>query len=133
VFAINRDVTTHAQAVLILKEYQRRRERGRNRSLAEWYTIDPAFQKGFRNLPGEPFNGNISSIVGGELIRAALRYGEEAYAVDVMQRLFALRRGAGVPRPRGDRNAARRLDGDRVARRPAVGLRHAARGALRSR
>jgi hypothetical protein len=94
---VNRGVTTHDQAVAILREYQRRRDEGR--AFAEWFSIDPPFPDGVfgdeRLVAGVYCNGGIMPLVGGELARAAFDHGFEAYGVDILRRYFELasRRG----------------------------------------
>jgi hypothetical protein len=89
---INRGVADHAQAVSILREYQRRREQ--RRAFAEWFSIDPPFPDGVfgdeRLVAGAYCNGGIMPLVGGELARAAFDHGFEAYGVDILCRYYAL-------------------------------------------
>ncbi|MBZ5496380.1 MAG: hypothetical protein LAP85_08255 [Acidobacteriia bacterium] len=89
---INRGAATHEQAVSILREYQRRRDE--RRAFAEWFSIDPPFPDGVfgdeRLVRGAYCNGGIMPLVGGELARAALGHGFEAYGVDILRRYFDL-------------------------------------------
>jgi hypothetical protein len=89
---INRGVASHAQAVSILREYQRRRDEGP--AFAEWFSIDPPFPDGVfgddRLVAGAYCNGGIMPLVGGELARAAFDHGFEAYGVDILRRYFDL-------------------------------------------
>jgi len=89
---INRGAADHAQAVSILREYQRRRNEGR--AFAEWFSIDPPFPDGVfgdeRLVRGAYCNGGIMPLVGGELARAAFDHGFEAYGVDILRRYFDL-------------------------------------------
>ncbi|MCG5052326.1 MAG: hypothetical protein KA712_05140 [Myxococcales bacterium] len=90
-FAITRGAATHAQAVAIVAEYQRRYERTKGQVLAEWSTMDPPFPKSFGPFgPGSKGNGAISPIVAGPLAQAALEHGAEAYGADVLRRVLAL-------------------------------------------
>jgi hypothetical protein len=89
---INRGVASHAQAVSLLREYQRRRAEGR--AFAEWFSIDPPFPDGIfgdeRLVRGAYCNGGIMPLVGGELARAAFEHGFEAYGADILRRYFEL-------------------------------------------
>jgi hypothetical protein len=89
---INRGVADHAQAASIIREYQRRGAEGR--TFAEWFSIDPPFPGGIfgdeRLVAGAYVNGGILPLVGGELARAALEHGFEAYGVDILKRYFAM-------------------------------------------
>jgi hypothetical protein len=90
--AINRGAADHAQAVAILEEYRRRRER--SGAFAEWFSIDPPFPDGIFGDPklvgGAYVNGGIMPLVGGELARAAFEHGFETYGVDILERYHAL-------------------------------------------
>jgi hypothetical protein len=90
--AINRGAADHAQAVSIIREYQRRGAEGR--AFAEWYSIDPAFPDGIfgddRLVRGAYVNGGIMPLVGGELARAAFEHGFEGYGADILARYHAL-------------------------------------------
>ena len=90
--AINRGAADHAQAVSIIREYQRRRAEGR--AFAEWFSIDPPFPDGIfgdeRLVRGAYVNGGIMPLVGGELARAAFEHGFEPYGVDILSRYHAL-------------------------------------------
>ncbi len=90
--AINRGAADHAQAVSILREYQRRGAEGR--AFAEWFSIDPPFPDGIfgddRLVRGAYVNGGIMPLVGGELARAAFEHGFEAYGADILARYYAL-------------------------------------------
>jgi hypothetical protein len=89
---INRGVTTHDQAVSILREYQRRGREGG--AFAEWFSIDPPFPDGIfgddRLVGGAYVNGGIMPLVGGELAHAALEHGFERYGVEILRRYAAL-------------------------------------------
>lgn len=90
--AINRGTTDHAQAVSILREYQRRR--AKTGSFAEWFSIEPPFPDGIfgdeRLVAGAYVNGGIMPLVGGELARAALDHGFEAYGADILRRYYQM-------------------------------------------
>jgi hypothetical protein len=90
--AINRGLADHAQAVSIIREYQRRGAEGR--AFAEWFSIDPPFPDGIfgdeRLVAGAYVNGGIMPLVGGELAHAAFEHGFESYGVDILRRYFAM-------------------------------------------
>jgi hypothetical protein len=89
---INRGLATHRMAVSILEEYRRRGASGA--SFAEWYSIDPPFPDGIfgeeKIVAGAYCNGGIMPLVGGELARAALEHGYEAYGVEQLRKYAAL-------------------------------------------
>jgi hypothetical protein len=80
---INRGLASHAMAVNILQEYQRRKQE--TGAFAEWFSIDPPFPAGIwgdpKIVPGMYCNGGIMPLVGGELARAAFEHGFERYGV----------------------------------------------------
>lgn len=90
--AINRGAADHAQAVSIIREYQRRGAEGR--AFAEWFSIDPPFPDGIfgdaRLVGGAYVNGGIMPLVGGELARAAFEHGFESYGADILARYHRL-------------------------------------------
>lgn len=89
--AIRRGIATHAQSVAIIREYLRRRERHRDDRMAEWFTIDPPFQKRFGFMePGEFVNGTITPALAGDLACAAFEHGFETYGVDILNRVSGL-------------------------------------------
>jgi hypothetical protein len=90
-YDLNRGLPDQAKCASIIAEYRARRELRKDRSFAEWFTIDPAFPAGFGGyLPGEYMNGGVTPIVAGELARGALTHGFEAYGVDIVERVGAL-------------------------------------------
>ncbi|MEI6167079.1 MAG: hypothetical protein WCS52_07780 [bacterium] len=96
-YTINRGLPTHAMAVKIIDEYQRRRQQERNNSFAEWWTMDPPYQLdqwpaegSGASIWGDYMNGSICPIIAGELSRAAFEHGREAYGVDILERVWAL-------------------------------------------
>lgn len=92
-YDMNRGVPSHEQCVSIIREYILRRERNKDRSFAEWYSIDPPFPNfafGHDFPPGVYVNGGIMPLVGGELARAAFEHGFEAYGVDILRRYSEL-------------------------------------------
>ncbi len=91
---INRGMATHAIAVSILKEYQKR---GRDvDTFAEWFSIDPPFPDGIwgdeKIVKGMYCNGGIMPLVGGEIARAAFEHGFESYAVEQLLKYEELTR-----------------------------------------
>ena len=98
-YTINRGLPTHAMAVKILKEYQRRRTANSKGSFAEWWTMDPSYtpeqwpgqQTNTAGCPvGEYMNGGICTIIAGEIAKAAFDHGEEAYGTDILDRVWQL-------------------------------------------
>lgn len=87
-YDINRGITTLAQARRILAEYQARRNT--TDAFAEWFTVDPPYQRFFQYKAGEYINGAIASLTAGELAKAAFLNGEEAYGWDILCRLAGL-------------------------------------------
>ena len=92
---INRGLATHPMALSIIDEYRRR---GRaNAYAADWVSVDPPFPAGIfgdpKLVPGSYCNGGLMPLVGGELSRAALEHGREAYGVAQLLRYEELTRG----------------------------------------
>jgi hypothetical protein len=86
--AINRGAALHEQAVSIIQEYLRRKEKAA--AFAEWFSIDPPFPDGIfgdeKLVGGAYINGGIMPLVGGELAKAAFEHGFESYGVDILKR-----------------------------------------------
>jgi hypothetical protein len=84
---INRGLAGHAEAIAILREYQRRRTS--TGAFAEWFSIDPPFPDGIfgeeKIVAGAYCNGGVMPLVGGELARAAFEHGFERYGVDILE------------------------------------------------
>ena len=93
--AINRGLATHAMAVSIIDEYRRRG--AERRFAADWFSVDPPFPAGVfgeaKLVPGSYCNGGLMPLVGGDLARAALDHGREAYGVAQLMRYEELTRG----------------------------------------
>ncbi|MBI5725486.1 MAG: hypothetical protein HZA50_16130 [Planctomycetes bacterium] len=94
-YTINRGLPTHAMAVKILREYQRRGRANRKESFAEWWAMDPMYEESqwpghHGSRQGHYMNGSIGVVVAGELARAAFDHGMEEYGVDILRRLWAL-------------------------------------------
>ena len=84
---INRGMASHAMAVAILGEYQKReKETG---AFAPWFSIDPPFPDGIfgeeKLVGGAYCNGGIMPLVGGELARAAMEHGFERFGVSQLR------------------------------------------------
>ena len=96
-YTINRKLPTHAMAVEIIKEYQRRGKEKKHESFAEWWTMDPPYEP--KQFPargtggstvGEYMNGAICTIIAGELAKAAFDHGCEDYGADIIERVWQL-------------------------------------------
>lgn len=89
---INRGVTSHEQAVSILREYRRRKDS--TDAFAEWFSIEPPFPDGIfgeeKIVAGAYTNGGIMPLVGGELARAYFEHGFEAEGVETLQKYHQL-------------------------------------------
>lgn len=89
---INRGVTSHAQAVSILREYQKRKHA--TNAFAEWFSIEPPFPDGIfgdeKIVGGAYCNGGIMPLVGGELARAYLEHGFEEQGVGTLRQYFRM-------------------------------------------
>ena len=97
-FDINRGITSHEQAVSIIREYLHRKETVD--SFAEWFSIDPPFPTGtyagtWAEKAGEYVNGGVMPLVGGELARACFEHGFEEYALDILLRYERMIRESG--------------------------------------
>ena len=90
--AINRGIASHEQAVSIIREYLKRKEN--SHAFAEWFSIDPPFPDGIfgdeKLVGGAYVNGGIMPLVGGELAKASLDHGYEAYGVDILNRYYKM-------------------------------------------
>lgn len=83
-YDINRGLTDLKQSRSIIEEYQARRDT--TSAFAEWFTVDPPYDKFFIYKPGKYVNGAISPFTAGELAKAAFNNGYEAYGWDIIQR-----------------------------------------------
>lgn len=87
-YDINRGVTDLYRSRAIIEEYMARRET--TDKFAEWFTIDPPYEK-FNNFPiGTYVNGAVSPFTAGELAKAAFNNGYEAYGWDILSRFMKL-------------------------------------------
>lgn len=89
---VNRGTTTPEMARSIIDEYRRRW--AKNKSFAEWYSIDPPFPDGIfgdeKIVKGAYCNGGIMPLVGGELAKAAFDNGRESYGADILKRYYEM-------------------------------------------
>ncbi len=86
-YALNRGVLSLEQARSVIHEYQARREEHKATHFAEWFSIDPPYEKWMLHPPGHYINGGIAGFVAGELARGAFTHGEEAYGADILRRV----------------------------------------------
>ena len=93
-YTVNRRLPSHAMAVKILKEYQRRGKARRKESFAEWWAMDPMYNHDQWPKNGPPqghyMNGSIGLVVAGELAKAAFDHGMEDYGTDILDRVWDL-------------------------------------------
>ena len=112
-YDINRGLTDTEQSRSIIQEYLARRER--TDCFAEWFSIDPPYEKFCTYKKGRYVNGAISPFTAGELAKAAFNNGYEEYGWDIIQRFIQLveRDGTiyflydtdGTPQPEGGPSA----------------------------
>jgi hypothetical protein len=87
-YDINRGLTNTEQSRAIIEEYMARRKR--TDCFAEWFSIDPPYEKFFIYESGRYVNGAISPFTAGELAKAAFNNGYEEYGWDIIQRFIQL-------------------------------------------
>lgn len=87
-YDMNRGLTDVKQSRLIIEEYMARRET--TKLFAEWFTIDPPYEKFHTHKIGSYVNGAISPFTAGELAKAALNNGYEEYGWDIIKRFMKL-------------------------------------------
>ena len=87
-YDINRNLTDLTQSRLIIEEYMRRREE--TDFFAEWFSIDPPYEKFHTYQGGRYVNGAISPFTAGELAKAAFNNGYEEYGWDIISRFIHL-------------------------------------------
>ena len=87
-YDINRGLTDTEQSRSIIQEYMARRER--TDYFAEWFSIDPPYEKFCTHKKGRYVNGAISPFTAGELAKAAFNNGYEEYGWDIIQRFIKL-------------------------------------------
>ena len=90
-YDINRGLPTEEMAESIIQTYLDLKEKTKNESFAEWFSIYPAIHPNYGGFPpGTYVNGGILTIVAGELAKAAFQHGYEAYGVDILNRVSKL-------------------------------------------
>ena len=87
-YDINRGLTSIEQSRLIIEEYMLRRDR--TDCGAEWFSIDPPYEKFLVYEKGRYVNGAISPFTAGELAKAAFNNGYEEYGWNIVQRFIDL-------------------------------------------
>ncbi|MGN0179342.1 MAG: MGH1-like glycoside hydrolase domain-containing protein [Monoglobaceae bacterium] len=87
-YDINRGVTNTEQSRKIIEEYMERRNT--TECFAEWFSIDPPYEKFYTYSPGRYVNGSISPFTAGELAKAAFNNGYEEYGWDIITRFMKL-------------------------------------------
>lgn len=93
-YDINRGATNLSQADSIISEYIKRREQ--NNHFAEWYSIDPPYER-FNGLGVNKYvNGCICLFTAGELAKASFNNGYEEYGWDILCRLMKLAKKDGT-------------------------------------
>lgn len=87
-YDINRNLPDEKMAQSIIQYYMDLKEKTKNTSFAEWFSIYPFYEPDYGGiLPGEYVNGGILTIVAGELAKAAFQHGYETYGADILKRL----------------------------------------------
>ena len=87
-YDMNRGVTDVEQSRSIIEEYMARRECANY--FAEWFSIDPPYEKFYIYRVGRYVNGAISPFTAGELAKAAFNNGYEEYGWDIVWRFMQL-------------------------------------------
>ncbi len=87
-YDMNRGLMSTEQCRSVIGEYIARRET--TAFFAEWFSIDPPYEKFFIYPSGRYVNGAISPFTAGELAKAAFRSGYEAYGWDIICRFMDL-------------------------------------------
>ena len=87
-YDMNRGLTSTEQSRSIIEEYIKRRNT--TEFFAEWFSIDPPYEKFFKYESGRYVNGAISPFTAGELAKAAFNNGYEEYGWDIIERFMKL-------------------------------------------
>lgn len=87
-YDMNRGLTSTEQSRSIIEEYIKRRDT--TEFFAEWFSIDPPYEKFFKYESGRYVNGAISPFTAGELAKAAFNNGYEEYGWDIIERFMKL-------------------------------------------
>ncbi len=87
-YDMNRGVCNTEQCRSIIAEYIRRKEE--KGYFAEWFSIDPPYERFLHYSAGQYVNGAISPFTAGELAKAAFNNGYEDYGWDIIKRFMQL-------------------------------------------
>ncbi len=87
-YDINRGLTSLSESRSIIEEYIARREK--TSLFAEWFSIDPPYEKFYIYGTGRYVNGAVSPFTAGELAKAAFNNGYEEYGWDIIRRFMKL-------------------------------------------
>ena len=85
-YDMNRGLMSVADCRRTIEEFRRRRQT--TDCFAEWFTVDPPYDFTFARHPrGDYVNGGVCLFTAGELAKAALENGYEAYGWDILVRV----------------------------------------------
>ena len=85
-YDMNRGLMPVADCRKTIEEFRRRRQT--TECFAEWFTVDPPYDFTFARHPrGDYVNGGVCLFTAGELAKAALENGYEAYGWDILVRV----------------------------------------------
>ena len=85
-YDMNRGLMPVADCRRTIEEFRRRRQT--TECFAEWFTVDPPYDFTFARHPrGDYVNGGVCLFTAGELAKAALENGYEAYGWDILVRV----------------------------------------------
>ncbi len=85
-YDMNRGLMPVADCRKTIEEFRRRRQT--TDCFAEWFTVDPPYTPAFARHPrGDYVNGGVCLFTAGELAKAALENGYEAYGWDILVRV----------------------------------------------
>ncbi len=94
-WAMTRGLASPTQSRSIIDEYRRRHEE--TGDAYPWWSLQPGYPDHLGYFPSRPFcrqggyaNGGLMPWVGGELCRAAFRFGRETYGVEMLRNYMAL-------------------------------------------
>ena len=87
-YDMNRGVTDLGQSRSIIEEYMVRRDT--TSAFAEWFSIDPPYDRFGGYKAGRYVNGGISPFTAGELAKAALSNGYESFGWDIIERMMEM-------------------------------------------
>lgn len=87
-YDINRGLTSLDESRSIVEEYMARKKT--TKFFAEWFSIDPPYEKFHSYESGRYVNGAISPFTAGELAKAAFNSGYEEYGWDIISRFMKL-------------------------------------------